>query len=214
MSNAKGGTRTAEDKARQRRRDAVREPLSIGLATMAYHRPELFEAPGGHAESLLPAGVIAGAEMRRRAFKSPGAFFGGNLPAKLVPMEDWAEQEWTSFFTAAGWKSEEAAAMARGAWAGEFGARAAEKVATLTPGERYDNRVGKSLWDGITQRVLEVFERGFTGTLDDLAGETGLDRERLVRAVGRLKTRRLVVSDHCRPASYCYNSGKKGEAAV
>lgn len=212
MSNAKGGPRTAEDKARQRRRDAVREPLSIGLATMAYHRPELFEGER-KVLSVLPAGVVDGAKMRRLAFQSPGAFFGGDVPARLVPMEDWAEEEWTRFFAAARWEAGDAAAMARGAWAGEFGARGAEKVATLTPGEKYDSRVGKSLWDGITRRVLEAFELGFTGTIDDLTAEMGLDRERLVRAVGRLKTRGLVVSDHCRPASYCSTVDKKGEAA-
>ena len=204
---SKGGPKTAEQLARYRRQASVRMPLSLGVATMANRRPELAAVREGRAVSVLSPGAVPGEQMRRLAFASPGALFGGDVPVRWVPLDVWGEEEWRSFFKAAGWSAEGAAEMARGARPGEFSARR-ERVVMASPRERYDQH-----HDGITARVQEQMELGFTGGVEELAGILKEESGRVMRAMNRLKSRGVVLSDNCRPASYRLNRLQKRRAA-
>lgn len=206
MSDKRGGKWTAEAKARNERLKAVRQPLSIGVATAANFQPALAAQREVKAVSVLSPGVVPGVQMRRWAFAAPGAFFGGDVPVRLVPMDDWAEPDWTVFFQAAGWSPEGAAAMAEGARPGEFAFCSERKVLVVSKIERQRQTGGMGCWDGITRRVLGEFEKGFEGGLDELACAMEVCRDRVAKAVCRLITRGLVLSNHRRPASYVLSS--------
>jgi predicted GNAT superfamily acetyltransferase len=79
-------------------------------------------------------------------------------------------------------------------------------VLVVSQRERQRQMGGQGRWDGITHRVLGEFEAGFEGDLDTLAERMNVCRDRVAKAMNRLITRGLVVSNHRRPASYVLSS--------
>ena len=101
--------------------------------------------------------------------------------------------------------------LAAGARADEFSGRP-ERVVKVMPGQRemYEQkeevhgRWGR--WDGITERVREEMAKGGQWSLDGLSETMKVCRERVAKAVNRLITRGLVLSNKKRPATYVLSS--------